>query len=98
MPPALTHDRCRQEMCAACGGRAGSRPVSPGLGIMIRKWASEVPSYPTGICKYCRAASFSSSARAGQHRAAGPALDTTEGKEVHEVQKEQEAKEIKELQ
>ena len=59
MKPALTHEQCRQEMCAACGGRAGSRPVSPGLGIMLRKWAqptwnSEVTGYPAGICEYCR--------------------------------------------
>jgi hypothetical protein len=59
MPPALTHDQCRQEMCAACGGRAGPRPVSTELGSKLRKWAqpgwsSEVMSYPTGICEYCR--------------------------------------------
>ena len=59
MPPALTHDQCRQEMCAACGGRAGPRPVSTELGFKLRKWAqpgwsSEVMSYPTGICEYCR--------------------------------------------
>ena len=59
MPPALTHNQCRQQICAACGGRAGPRPVSTELGIKLRKWAqpgwsSEVMSYPTGICKYCR--------------------------------------------
>ena len=59
MPPALTHEKCRQEMRAACGGRAGPRQLSPGLVIMLKKWAqpswsSEVTSYPTGLCEYCR--------------------------------------------
>ena len=59
MPPALTHDQCRQEMCAARGGRAGPRLVSAELGIKLQKWAqpgwsSVVMSYPAGICEYCR--------------------------------------------
>ena len=56
--PALTHEQCRREMCAACGGRAGSRKLTPMLGERLRKWAQsawspDVMSYPTGVCEYC---------------------------------------------
>ena len=59
MPKALTHDQCRREMCAACGGRAGSRNITADLGAKIRKWAqpgwsTDVNSFPTGICESCR--------------------------------------------
>ena len=33
----LTHEQCREEMCAACGGRAGKRKVTPHIGEMIKK-------------------------------------------------------------
>ena len=61
MPPPLTHDRCREEMCAGCGGKAGRRKVTAGLGEKIRKWAqpswsAEVVSHPSGICETCRRA------------------------------------------
>ena len=59
MPPALTHERCRQEMCAACGGKAGQRKVTAALGDKIRSWAQpswspDVLSHPSGICDLCR--------------------------------------------
>jgi hypothetical protein len=37
-PKAHTR-KCRSKMCAACGGKAGARKVSKGLGAMIKKWA-----------------------------------------------------------
>ena len=59
MPPALTHDKCREEMCAYCGGRAGKAKVTAAMGGKIMRWAQpswclEVTSYPIGICEYCR--------------------------------------------
>ena len=59
MPKALTHDQCRREMCAACGGRAGSRNITHDLGAKIRMWAhpswnTYVNSFPTGICESFR--------------------------------------------
>ena len=61
MPPPLTHEQCRKDMCAACGGKAGKNNVSEAVGNKIRKWAqpswsSDVISYPTGICEPCRRA------------------------------------------
>ena len=61
MPLPLTHEQCRKEMCAACGGKAGKNKVTEALGEKIRKWAQyswrpDVISYPTGICKPCRVA------------------------------------------
>ena len=59
MPPALTHEQCRKDMCCACGGRAGKRNITPALGERIRKWAQstwniDVVSHPVGICDTCR--------------------------------------------
>lgn len=58
MTPGLTHEQCRREMCAACGGRAGTRRLTPALGERLRKWAQpawspDVTSYPTGVCETC---------------------------------------------
>ena len=58
MTPGLTHEQCRREMCAACGGRAGTRRLTPALGERLRKWAQpawspDVTSYPTGVCDTC---------------------------------------------
>ena len=59
MPPALTHDKCRAEMCCCCGGKAGKVKVGSGLEPLIRKWAQpnwdpDVISFPSGICETCR--------------------------------------------
>ena len=59
MTPPLTHQQCREEMCCACGGKAGKNKVTPALGALVRKWAQpswspEVMSYPCGICETCR--------------------------------------------
>ena len=59
MPGALTHEQCRRQMCAACGGLAGKDKVTRALGDRIRKWAQpswneDVVSHPVGICKACR--------------------------------------------
>ena len=59
MAPKLTHEQCREQMCAACGGRAGKRKVTPHIGEMIKRWAQpmwnpNVASFPIGICDSCR--------------------------------------------
>ena len=59
MGPPLTHDQCRLQMCAACGGKAGARKITPAIGEKIRKWAQpnwspDVVSFPAGICEQCR--------------------------------------------
>ena len=59
MPPSLTHDQCRLEMCCCCGGRAGKNKVTEALGAKVKKyaqsgWNPEVFSFPIGICEACR--------------------------------------------
>ena len=51
LPPALTHEQCRKDMCCAFGGRAGKQNITPALGQRIRKWAqptwnADVVSHP----------------------------------------------------
>ena len=55
---ALTHEQCRWEMCADCGGRSGSSKLTPRLVECLRKWAQpawspDVKSYPTKVCENC---------------------------------------------
>ena len=59
MPPAKSHDQCRTEMCGACGGRAGTRKVTPAFQSLLKKWAQpswspDVTSFPCGVCNMCR--------------------------------------------
>ena len=59
MPKALTHEQCRSQTCATCGGKAGSCRVTDQLGSKIRKrehpeWNRNVVSHPNGICENCR--------------------------------------------
>ena len=59
MPPALTQEKCREEMCSACGRRAGNKKETATIGDRIRKWthpswSTEVVSVPKGICEACR--------------------------------------------
>ena len=61
MPPGLTHERCREEMCLGCGGRAGKNRVTEALGEKFKRWAQpswspEVMSHPRGCCEPCRQA------------------------------------------
>ena len=59
MTPPLTHEKCREEMCCACGGRAGRTKMTLALGDRVRKWAQpswspDVMSYRCGICETCK--------------------------------------------
>ena len=55
MPPALTHEQYRKDMCCACGGSAGKQNITPELVEWIRKlaqptWNADVVSHPVKIC------------------------------------------------
>ena len=61
MPPSklLTHEDCREAMCACCGIKTDKKRITVGQEALVKSYAKpeydiSVKNFPAGLCSTCR--------------------------------------------